>query len=422
MRHKLQIRQQLPTIALMIGRKLTLQITHQRHWQKLWPWLLSLTLTILVSLPRWADLSQRADPVALGEAYAQSQYVLGDASPLIIGDDHLYQYAALAYLRGEDPTSINFEHPPLAKYLFGFSYALTGRPLLVNFPLLLLGLYFTYRLLRWFHLPPWYATLALIWLALFSSFANHLRFALFDLSLAVATSAFFYSLFVYPPGKRQTFFVGLSLGVLMSLKYFFPTLLVYLAIWFIWGLAQRRGGQFLLALPVMLLTYLANYLVFFYHHPSLNYWLHFEWFRFRWWTGARPGPSLRILEVLFTGSTSAWWTADPAVRLETSDWHRSWPLLFLASSGVVLGRALLTLRHCWQTRPRWPLSLSANQPLAWWLLATFNFALLALFILGAAPYGRYLMPLMPIWLILLGGGFTAWRTADDLTGQLEKRT
>ena len=58
------------------------------------------------------------DPVYLSDLYSKSQYVLGQKSKGGIGDDGLYAFAGYYYLfqRG-DVSSVNFEHPPLGKYL-----------------------------------------------------------------------------------------------------------------------------------------------------------------------------------------------------------------------------------------------------------------------------------------------------------------
>ena len=61
-------------------------------------------------------------------AYSQSQYVLGEKSLAKIDDSTLYTYASVAYWQGEDPTTINFEHPPLAKYYYGLFIMLFGNP------------------------------------------------------------------------------------------------------------------------------------------------------------------------------------------------------------------------------------------------------------------------------------------------------
>jgi predicted negative regulator of RcsB-dependent stress response len=78
----------------------------------------------LTGLSTWkyrAEIFQVTNKAEVGRAYGESQYVLGDKSNQKIDDGTLYTYAAEAYFKGEDPTTINFEHPPLGKYVFGLS-------------------------------------------------------------------------------------------------------------------------------------------------------------------------------------------------------------------------------------------------------------------------------------------------------------
>ena len=70
----------------------------------------------------------KLDPQKYEDKYATSQYVLGDASNYWISDSDLYVYAGYAYWLGEDPTTINFEHPPVAKYLYGAFFHILGNP------------------------------------------------------------------------------------------------------------------------------------------------------------------------------------------------------------------------------------------------------------------------------------------------------
>jgi len=81
-----------------------------------------------------------------GRQYSRSQYVRGEAARNKIDDATLYTYAGYTYIKGEDPTNINFEHPPLAKYWIGFSYLLTGNPALLNLVLFAAALVMVYYL------------------------------------------------------------------------------------------------------------------------------------------------------------------------------------------------------------------------------------------------------------------------------------
>src|SRR4030042_4934961 len=53
--------------------------------------------------------------------YEQSGWAKGWEAPGTIGDAELYAYAGWRQIKGDDPTKINTEMPPLGKYFLGLS-------------------------------------------------------------------------------------------------------------------------------------------------------------------------------------------------------------------------------------------------------------------------------------------------------------
>lgn len=65
--------------------------------------------------------SKQYDHYEIGKIYSGSQYVKGPKSERPIGDDDLYAFAGYYYLlQGGDISAVNFENPPIGKYLIGF--------------------------------------------------------------------------------------------------------------------------------------------------------------------------------------------------------------------------------------------------------------------------------------------------------------
>src|SRR5476651_258491 len=64
--------------------------------------------------------------------YSHSQYVFGDKDTVQASDETVYAYASQDYLHGNDPTQINFEHPPLGKYLFSLSEVIFHNIYIIN--------------------------------------------------------------------------------------------------------------------------------------------------------------------------------------------------------------------------------------------------------------------------------------------------
>src|SRR3989338_7116982 len=105
-----------------------------------------LNLSIFI-VTRKSYFLRKFDPVSLGELYTNSQYVIGDRSVGGIGDDGLYAFAGYYYFFQQgDISSVNFEHPPLGKYLIGLSIYLFQNENVINLVYFVLLLVTVYKL------------------------------------------------------------------------------------------------------------------------------------------------------------------------------------------------------------------------------------------------------------------------------------
>ena len=317
-----------------------------------------------------------------GRKYSQSQYVLGENSPQNISDEELYIYAGYAYVKGEDPTTINFEHPPLAKYLFGLSYYLTGNSLVFNIPLYI-GVLFLFFLLSKKFINSFLLRMAtVVTLATLPLFSHLLPQALLDIPLLFTMLCFYLSL----TWKSKKLFlkyclVGLSLGVMACIKYPFPFMAVPLLFLAISAWLQKEIRYALLVLPIMGGVYFLQYWGYFAHSHSLIDFINFEKYRFHWWTDNRTIPKFLIFENLFTGRHEAWW--EPGTYLYTKEWTPLIPIIFTLS----LPAAFLMKKNKWTL-----------------LLYGFSILILFLFALGSAASLRYLLITLPIWILAVFSG------------------
>src|SRR3990167_7825817 len=91
-------------------------------------------------------LKRPFDPDYFSGLYSTSQYVLGEKSKGGIGDDGLYAFAGYYYFFQQgDVSAVNFEHPPLGKYLIGLSIYLFDNELFINLVYFMLLLIVTYK-------------------------------------------------------------------------------------------------------------------------------------------------------------------------------------------------------------------------------------------------------------------------------------
>lgn len=336
--------------------------------------------TVVAIIKHQDQLLAVTDISSVGSAYSQSQYVLGDKAVQKIDDGTLYQYAAHAYLQGDDPTTINFEHPPLGKYIYGVSLWLTQRVHVGNVLVYTVCLILFARLLTHFKLPLPFSLLALIHLALASSLDQHLSSVLLDLQTLFWSLLFFVVLLTARERPIKYFWVGVSLGGFIATKYFFPIVFLYTGLVLLWAWKKKNLPKVVITGITAISIYVASYALYFYHGHSLLDFVKFEWYRFRWWTGDRTIPQFIIMSTLFLGKFPMWWESG-STYMRDNHWNITWPLLFTAHlfSSVGVSKKLETL--------------------VIWL---FSIGLLAIFLFGSAVYGRYLLQLMPFWWITIG--------------------
>ena len=353
------------------------------------PWLVVFILVAFSAFIRREEVFAPTDQSEFGKRYAESQYVMGEAAISKIDDSAIYTYAAMAYMRGEDPATINFEHPPLGKYFFGLSYVAFQRVLVANLFFMYGVLIISFYLIKLFKFPNWFVYGSVVYMALYSSIANHLRTALLDLQVLFFSLLFFLLLFSLKETWRKYILLGVCLGLLTAIKYFFPVLFLYYALLAGWALYHRNIIKLIAAGFLILLTYLSTYTAYFLHHHSLLDLARFEIYRYNWWTNGRQTMSFSIFETLFKGSFPIWWLQDGVTRIRDTDWNISWPVLFVLSTvSAVFNR--LEKKNV--------------------VLVLFNFGLIAIYIAGSAVFGRYLIQLMPLWIILLGNAVFNRRT------------
>lgn len=318
-----------------------------------------------------------------GEKYSQSQYILGENSPANISDAELYIYAGYAYFKGEDPTTINFEHPPLGKYLFGLSYYLTGNSLQINILLHIITLFLFFLLSKKFINSLLLRIGAVLTLAALPLFSHLLPQALLDVPLLLSMLAFYLALSWKTTKLFQKYFlIGLILGVMASIKYPIPFMVIPFSILFIGAWMQKEICWILLSLLVIFGIYLFQYLGYFIHGHSIFDFIKFEIYRFNWWTGDRTMPKFLIFENLFTGRYEAWW--EPGTYQYTKEWTPLLPIIFMLSL------------------PSFFVMKKDN-----WTILYFVFSIITLlfFAIGSGASLRYLLLTIPIWILTIFSGF-----------------
>jgi hypothetical protein len=317
-------------------------------------------------------LTTRFDSTLL-DRYAHSQDITHEVSDRIfLSDSDIYLATGYLYASGSDPAKNNFEHPPVMKYLFGWSARLTGNPLLVQvimgYCLLMLVYCWGLRMTK----QPWVGALAALLLLIDPLYRATLGEALLDLGQTVFLLSYLYVLFYRP---QAWFWQGILLALFAGTKF-------WITPWFFGGLltpyylARRELRPFLLlhlawSLGIYTLFYAQSFRLTEGHFNLLWHMAKTVKYHLVHNTTAYPGASLLMY---LSSYWQSWWGSHDLLR--SPIWSPLWPL------GL-----LVTIHTFWQKLRRYDLTpglFIAIVPLAY-----------LLFLGVEAPFPRYFLIILP---------------------------
>ncbi len=340
-----------------------------------------LVLLVLLLLPivKYGEVFLNTiDIQEYADKYSASQYILGEKAPAKISDSGLYVYAGYAYWQGEDPTTINFEHPPLAKYGIGLFHRLFANPYWFSLCVYAGVLILFYGLACLVVQNSKLQVAAVICLGLFSLFQVHTRYALLDLPLLFGYLLFFYGLLANLKYWKRVAAVGLGLGIALTVKYPIPmTALLFVYLLFdSWK--RKQWLDPIIGSMIAIGVYFLSYISYFMQGHNILDWLAFEKYRFSWFLGKTDARRFLIFQTLFTGRFRTWW--DEQQFEATQYWSLAWPLVFVGSVAAFV-KSLI------------------NKHYRVLVLLSFSFLQLLIYGLGAAASDRFFITLLPFWLL-----------------------
>lgn len=342
--------------------------------------ILLLILTSISVIYNWDIFSKPTDINKYEQLYSNSQYVLGEKSLHKIDDSEVYIYAGYTYVRGDDPTAVNFEHTPLVKYFFGLSYLITGNSLILNIPLYFFTLLLIYLLASKVIKNKLIIYGILIIVGTMKLYYLNVGQGLLDLPNLFASLLFFNTLFTkFKNNILKYILLGVILGMFAGTRYPFPLILLLIVPMLFWAFFKKELKQTLLSFLFLAITYLATYSVYFKYHPISEF-PKFEWYRFKWFAGDRSQPKHLIFQTIFIGKFKQWWANG---WTDVSTYTIVWPILFTAS---ILG------------------SIKNKINLKNTVLLMYTFGLITFYSVAAATYDRFLIEIIPFWGILAGIG------------------
>jgi hypothetical protein len=297
---------------------------------------------------------------------------------IFVSDSDIYIATGYLYAKGGDPTNYNFQHPPLIKYLFGFSTVLTGNPFYVQifFGLALLMLTYFLGTLQ-LRSGPWLPLLPVGFLLIDPVFGGMMNQALLDLGQAVFALAYVILMLFYPENYIMQ---GLILGLFAASK-FWSTAILFVILIFAFKLFIRKekinmrniGLSFVIAFAVFSLTYLKSFIdsgglfnIFFFLAKDLRFMLAHNS------AVSYGGPIILFI----TGFFAPWWQKGVERAI---DWSFLWPVGLASSIFLALKTKIRDIKSFVFLLPTAYLLLTSTQvPFTRYFIIILSFIYLSL--------------------------------------------
>lgn len=259
---------------------------------------------------------------------------------LFLSDADIYLATGYLYAKGEDPSQYNFEHPPLIKYLFGFSTFLFNNPyyaqILLGILLLVLSYLIFYKLTNSLKIT-FFSTLLLSVDPLFIHLSSQ---TLLDIGQTLFALLYFAAMIFFPTNYILS---GIALGLFAGTK-FWVTPIFFIIVLTVYKIYKGKLDVkiYILHLLAAFITYCLLYInTFLTNQGFFNIIWHIaKTFKYRLVhnTSSFFGSSY----VLFiTGYFKSWW--GHRALLKADIWTPLWPVAFFIS--VVKSFCLLKKRQ-----------------------------------------------------------------------------
>jgi hypothetical protein len=269
--------------------------------------------------------------------------ILKDIENKGVSDSFLYSYVGYKYANGTDPTLLNPEHPPLAKYIIGSSIYLFGNEHMIGIGLALVTLLLVAAISYQLYGSLLHASFALLVTSVFPLFTDQIihgpQLELYQLFFFLEVIHF---LLMWVKKKNFLFIAGAGIffGMLLSTKTVLPFFLLF-AVWLMisfWGQWKIIG----VVIGLGIITFIGTYYQYFVLGGTLRGLLGVQKYIVIYYGNSHiplfefAGNYLRLI---FTGSWKFW----DSIRTISSyaEWNLLWPIIFI--------EGMIRLRIRWST-------------------------------------------------------------------------
>jgi hypothetical protein len=306
--------------------------------KKIIPYLLIAVAFVIFIFSKHPDLLSYKFNQDVVKNYLRSQDI-EDPNELIkdrifISDSDIYLASGYLYAKGDNPAKYNFQHPPLIKYLFGYSVLLTGNPYWVQLFFGLVFLLLTYFLSSKILKYKWMAVIPSAFILSDPLFGNVISGCYLDLGQAVFAISFIILALYFP---KKYFWVGLSLGLFAGSKFWSTAVMVAGLTYLFKFIIQKEKFNFLQILStisVSLLVYLLTYTKYFLAGGWLMSFIELQGRIFKFMLSHNSAGQIGGSILLFaTGFFTPWWKGGVERAV---DWSLLWPIGLISSVVLVI--------------------------------------------------------------------------------------
>ncbi len=260
------------------------------------------------------------------------EQIIADIRNKGISDSLLYTYVGYRYSLGANPSLLNPEHPPLAKYLIGYSIHLFGSEHVIGIGIAFLSLFLVGLITYQLHKSLFLSGAAIFLTAVFPLFTDQIihgpQLELYQL--------FFFLLFLslilfWTEQKKYIYiiFAGLVFGLLLSTKTLLPFLCLF-STWLLFSL-WKQWKALIIIFMLGAFTFAATYYVYFLGGGTFRTFLGLQKYIITYY-GNSHIPLVEFLgnylRLIYTGSWKFWDSARTVSHYQ--GWNLLWPVVFTA--------------------------------------------------------------------------------------------
>jgi predicted membrane-bound dolichyl-phosphate-mannose-protein mannosyltransferase len=270
----------------------------------------------------------------LPEKYLLSQDIPEEVpgKRLFLSDGEIHQAAAYYYINGEDPTTYNFQHPPLLKYWFGIGIKFFNNPLIMQVILGIAYLVITFYFGKIIFKSAAIGLVASSFLAIDPLLSNVSSAALLDLGQAVFILLYlFFILNKDKLSKLNKFLLpGIALGLIAGSKFWAGALFFYGLSFLYEFLNNFKKSKIKIIKNYALQGVVAFFTLSIIYLPAfINQGFKFNFIFFQlkllkyWFNHSVTSVPLASLMLFVSGYFKSWWNNN---LMQSKSWIILWPI------------------------------------------------------------------------------------------------